>query len=101
LLLVLLLQRLALCASKGFTAVLLDNIYSTPATNGLGLSTADYTDYLTWVIDVVHGLGLTVGALDGGELLQGMSPLPGLDFGVTQECVRYSTCDQVKTVYGE
>jgi hypothetical protein len=81
------------CVYKGFSAVALDRIYS--PSNGLGLTAAHYAAHLTWAAGVVANWNISVGAVDGGELLAGNSSLVGqLSFGATQECVRLGTCDQ-------
>ena len=85
-------ERIAMCASKGFDAVELDDIdsFDPPSTTGFHLTPGDAQNYLAYAFNQVHRDGMTV--------LWKNSPLLAwwgaryTDGAVVEECYTYGGC---------
>lgn len=89
--------RLALAAQKGCDAVDADNVdvydYVTAGTAGSllsGLTTTTSIDYLTFLANEAHNLGMAIGLKNAGGVLEAVQPL--FQFSVSESCVTYSEC---------
>jgi hypothetical protein len=83
--------RLALAASKGCDGVDPDNVDAYDNSNGLGLTTADAVDYLTFLAIGAHGFNMSVGLKNGGTIVN--ATLDMMQWEVNEQCVQYSECD--------
>lgn len=89
--------RFVLAASKGCDAVDADNVdvydYVTAGSAGAnlaGLTTTTSIDYLTFLANEAHALGMAIGLKNAGGVLTAVEPL--FQFSVSESCVTYSEC---------
>ncbi|KAM0277317.1 hypothetical protein ACHAQH_005909 [Verticillium albo-atrum] len=64
--------------------------------NGLGLTSADSIDFITFLAYEARKQGLAMGLKNGGSVLKAV--LPVIDFSVNEECAAYDECDLYKAV---
>jgi endo-alpha-1,4-polygalactosaminidase (GH114 family) len=82
--------RLALAASKGCDGVDPDNVDAYDNTNGLGLTTADAVDYLTFLAIGAHSLNMSLGLKNGGTIVN--ATIDMMQWEVNEQCVEYTEC---------
>ncbi|MEO6122963.1 MAG: endo alpha-1,4 polygalactosaminidase [Ilumatobacteraceae bacterium] len=87
------LNRVQMCADKGFDAVEpdLDDTYAQDT--GFPLSMADSVAFNSAVADRAHRLGMAIGLKNGDdpEFVSAMEPV--VDFALVEQCFEYGTCD--------
>lgn len=82
-------QRIAMCAAKGFDAIEFDDIQ--PArSSGFNLTSGDIQNYLAYAYNQAHGLGLTVLWKNDGTLSWWGRQYT--DGAVVEECYTYHEC---------
>lgn len=84
--------RLQLAQSKGCDGVDPDNVNAYNNDNGLGLTTADAIDYVTFLANGVATLGMSVGLKNAEEIIGDVLPL--MQWSVNEQCEQYTECDQ-------
>lgn len=87
------LARLQLAKSKGCDAVDPDNVdvYSYGSESGFSdLTTATSIDYLNFLTNEAHALGLSIGLKNAGEILPDL--VGAMDFSISESCVQYNEC---------
>ncbi len=84
--------RLALAKSKGCDGVDPDNIdaYDNKE-NGLGLTTNDSVNYLTFLAIGAHSLNMSIGLKNGGAIVPAV--LDMMQWEVNEQCVQFDECD--------
>jgi len=83
--------RLQLAASKGCDGVDPDNIDGYDNNNGLGLTTSDAIDYVTFLANGAHALNMSLGLKNGGSIVNETIDL--MQWEVNEQCVQYDECD--------
>lgn len=87
------LNRVQMCADKGFDAVEpdLDDTYTQDT--GFPLTMADNVAFNTVIADRAHELGMAIGLKNGDapEFAAAMEPI--VDFAIVEQCFEYATCD--------
>jgi hypothetical protein len=87
-----LIERISMCARKGFDAVELDDIdsFSPARTTGFSLTAGDAQNYLAYAFNLVHSYGMTVLWKNAPELASwGVRYTDG---AVVEECYVYHQC---------
>lgn len=85
--------RLQLAKSKGCDGVDPDNVdvYNIGSDSGFSdLTQATASDYLKFLADKAHGMGLAIGLKNAGAVIPAV--LPYLQWVVTEQCVTYNEC---------
>ncbi|KAG0646644.1 hypothetical protein D0Z07_7460 [Hyphodiscus hymeniophilus] len=82
--------RLALAASKGCDGVDPDNVDGYNNANGLGLTASDAVDYMTFLANGSHSLGMALGLKNAGEILN--QTIDMMQWEVNEQCVQYDEC---------
>lgn len=82
--------RIELAASKGCDGVDPDNVDGYNNANGLGLTAADATSFLSFLADTAHSLGLSIGLKNAGDLVT--SVLDIMEWHVNEQCLEYNEC---------
>jgi len=83
--------RLKLAANNGCDGVDPDNIDGYDNSNGLGLTTNDAIDYVTFLANEAHALNMSIGLKNGGAIINGTIDL--MQWEVNEQCVKYQECD--------
>jgi hypothetical protein len=83
-------KRLDLAVQKKCDAVDPDNIDAYENDNGLGLTTKDAINYVSFLTNESHSRGLACGLKNGGKIVP--SVLPMVEFEVNEQCVQYNEC---------
>ncbi|KAH8598127.1 glycoside hydrolase superfamily [Bisporella sp. PMI_857] len=83
--------RIELAKSKGCDAIDPDNVDAFNNENGLGLTTDDAIDYLTFLASAAHSRGMAIGLKNAGEIVKDI--LPVMDFQVNEQCRVYNECE--------
>ncbi|KAK0109578.1 hypothetical protein ONS95_002264 [Cadophora gregata] len=86
--------RIDIAASKGCDAVDPDNVDGYANANGVGLTSADATDYLNFLADTAHAKGLSIGLKNAGDLVREV--LDKMQFHVNEQCIEYDECELFK-----
>jgi hypothetical protein len=89
-------QRLAACSSKGFTAVLLDDVDDTWDTpNGFNLTLSDYQNFTSWLANqTVATYGMRAGIMGGSNMWTGDAAWAAqFHFAAAVGCFASGTCD--------
>lgn len=83
-------NRIEMCASKGFDAVEPDNMDGSENSTGFTITNAQQDAYDTWIASTVHSFGMSVAQknfVDNSKTLE-----PAFDFVIDEQCVQYSEC---------
>ncbi|KAJ3415117.1 hypothetical protein HDV05_005525 [Chytridiales sp. JEL 0842] len=94
----LMLARFKSAKSAGCDAIEPDNTDPYYFKTGFGLSKKDARDYLLWMSEEVHALGMAIGLKNNGELLEVYPNLVHYhDFAVVESCYYWKECGQYTT----
>ena len=85
-----LVDRLDLCAAKGFDGVEFDNVDGYSNRTGFALSRADQLAFDKWLAARAHERGLAVGLKNTLELADELEP--HFDFAILEQCFQYREC---------
>src|SRR5579859_5536553 len=85
-------NRLDLAVQKKCDAVDPDNIDGYENDNGLGLTTRDAIDYVSFLANEAHLRGLGCGLKNGREIVGNV--LSMVEFEVNEQCVQYNECNR-------
>jgi hypothetical protein len=85
-----LVQRIAMCARKGFDAVEPDNLAGWENKTGFQISRADQLRFNRWIARQAHGRGMAVALKNDGRQVKQLLPL--FDFAIVEQCFQYSEC---------
>jgi hypothetical protein len=89
----LLLQRITACSTKGFSAVVLDDVSDQGDTpNGFNLTTADYRNHTSFLSSQATALNMQVGIMGGTDLISDAAWAAQFDFAVAVACFSAGTC---------
>ncbi|HEX4334496.1 MAG TPA: endo alpha-1,4 polygalactosaminidase [Polyangiaceae bacterium] len=88
-------RRLSLARTRGCDGVELSNIQGHTVDSGFPLTAADDLAYARFLLGVAHGEGLTAG-VSSDDLVGSLAP--EMDWGLTEECLSYGTCDAWRTL---
>jgi hypothetical protein len=83
--------RLALAAGKGCDGVDPDNVDGYDNNNGLGLTASDAVDYLTFLAIGAHGLNMSLGLKNAGEIVN--ATIDMMQWEVNEQCIQYDECE--------
>ena len=83
-------KRLDLAKSKKCDAVDPDNVDGYSNKNGLGLKQSDTVDFMRFLADKSHSLGMSIGLKNAAAVIP--STISFLDFSVNEQCVQYEEC---------
>ena len=84
-------SRIQLAKTKGCDGVDPDNVDGYDNDNGLGLTTSDAVEYLGFLADTAHGLNISIGLKNGGEIVKNVVNL--MQWEVNEQCAQYNECD--------
>ncbi|RFU27106.1 hypothetical protein B7463_g9238, partial [Scytalidium lignicola] len=84
-------DRLAQASQKGCDGVDPDNVDGYDNDNGLGLTTADAVNYLTFLATEAHHLNMSIGLKNAGEVVN--QTINIMQWEVNEQCVQYQECD--------
>lgn len=84
-------DRLSLAAKNGCDGVDPDNVDGYDNDNGFGLTTADAVNYLSFLATEAHGLNLSIGLKNAGEIIN--ETIEMMQWEVNEQCVQYQECD--------
>ena len=87
-------NRIILAKSKGFTAIEFDNVDGYSNSNGLGTTYADQIDYNRFLAESAHTHNMTVALKN--DLGQVNDLVSYFDFAINEECNKYDECDSLK-----
>lgn len=79
------------CKSKGFDAIEPDNIDGYTNSTGFPLTATNQITYNKFLADTAHSLGLSILLKNDGDQAAALEPY--FDFGLVEECGRYSECN--------
>ncbi|CEO99614.1 hypothetical protein PBRA_007347 [Plasmodiophora brassicae] len=82
-------QRMASYGCQGIDA---DNVDSYSYKTGLGLDVSDALDYMNWIVDTVHGLGMSIGLKNSADLVAPNHLAASFDFAVVEACAETGDC---------
>lgn len=88
------LARLQLAKTKGCDGVDPDNIdvYGYGSSSGFNdLTQATAVDYMTYLANQAHALGLAIGLKNSGEIIPKLLPL--MQWVISEQCVQYKECN--------
>ena len=88
-----LLDRLDMCAAKGFDGVEFDNVDGYSNRTGFALTRADQLMFDRWLAARAHERGLAVGLKNTLELAAELEP--HFDFAMLEQCFQYRECGLV------
>ncbi|KAK2629989.1 hypothetical protein QTJ16_000809 [Diplocarpon rosae] len=83
--------RIDFAKSKGCDALDPDNVDVFTNDNGVGLTEADGMDYITFLTDKAHSIGLSVGLKNSAELVPSVVDM--MQFHINEQCIEYAECD--------
>jgi len=83
-------QRLQLAKNKSCDAVDPDNIDAYDNDNGFNLTQQDAINYVTFLANEAHNLGMGVSLKNGGAIVNETVGI--VDFQVNEQCVQYNEC---------
>jgi len=84
-------QRIELAKSKGCDGVDPDNIDGYENPTGFDLTKNDGVDYVKFLAETAHGMGLAYGLKNGGEILDRVVSVS--EWCINEQCVKYNECD--------
>ncbi|KAF2089034.1 glycoside hydrolase family 114 protein [Saccharata proteae CBS 121410] len=84
-------KRIQLAAQKGCDAIDPDNIDGYDNDNGLGLTSQDSVDYMSFLSATATNLSLAIGLKNAGEIIPEV--LNMTHFSVNEQCVENDECD--------
>ncbi|KAJ3415100.1 hypothetical protein HDV05_005508 [Chytridiales sp. JEL 0842] len=88
-------DRFKAAKAAGCNAIEPDNTDSYTYNTGFGLTEKDQLDYLTFLADTAHSLGMSIGLKNNGDLLQKYPQLfDSHDFSVVEACYKWKNCHQ-------
>lgn len=82
-------KRLEMCAAKGFPAAEADNV-DIGAASGFPIGAAERADFVRYLADTAHGLGLAFGLKN--TLAQAKDLVGAVDFAINEQCSEYNEC---------
>ncbi|KAI0878254.1 glycoside hydrolase superfamily [Hypoxylon argillaceum] len=82
--------RISSAASKGCVGVDADNIDGYENDSGFDLTAADAVDYVRYLADTAHAVGLAYGLKNGGDLVDEVVDVA--EWAINEECVEYDEC---------
>lgn len=88
-----LIDRLDLCAAKGFDGVEPDNIDAYTNKTGFPLTYKDQLGFNIWLAEQAHARGLSIGLKNDPEQVPDL--LPYFDWALTEDCYDQDWCEQV------
>lgn len=88
-------ERLDIAVKKGCDGVDPDNVDAYDNDNGLGLTSDDAIDYVTFLANVAHDLHLAIGLKNSGMILPQVEPQ--MQWSVNEQCVQYDECAEFRT----
>lgn len=83
-------NRIALAQEKGCDGIDPDNVDGYNNDNGLGLTSSDSVDYVTFLATEAKSRGLAIGLKNAGEIISNV--LSVVQYSINEECVEYSEC---------
>ncbi|KAI1264741.1 glycoside hydrolase superfamily [Xylariaceae sp. FL1019] len=83
--------RIQSAADKGCVGVDADNIDGYENDSGFDLTEDTAVDYITFLADTAHGLGLAYGLKNGGDLVDRVIDLA--EWAINEQCAEYDECD--------
>lgn len=89
-------KRLARAAARGCDAVELSNVQGHTSDTGFPLTAADDLAYARLLVGAAHAAKLSVGASVSDDLVASLAT--EVDWGLTEECLAYDTCEAWKAV---
>jgi hypothetical protein len=89
-------QRIQVAAGRGCDAVDLSNVQAHTVDSGFPLTSADDLAYGTFLLGVAHAAGLSAGVSASADLIASLAS--EMDWGLTEECLAYDTCDAWRAV---
>jgi len=84
--------RFDLCKQKGFDGVEPDNLDGYQNETGFDLSAADQLTFNTWLAEMAHSRGLSIGLKNDPDQMEKL--VKDFDFAVMEECLVSGWCDQ-------
>ena len=91
-------SRLELAVAKGCTGVDPDNNDGYDNDNGIGLTTSDAIDYVTFLAEEAHGRNLSIGLKNAGKIVN--ETVYMMQWSVNEQCVEYVECDMYRVFVG-
>ncbi|KAI0142658.1 glycoside hydrolase superfamily [Xylariaceae sp. FL1272] len=83
--------RIQSAADKGCVGIDADNIDGYENDSGFDLTEDTAVDYITFLADTAHGLGLAYGLKNGGDLVDRVIDLS--EWVINEQCAEYDECD--------
>ncbi|PBP15514.1 hypothetical protein BUE80_DR013687 [Diplocarpon rosae] len=83
--------RIDFAKGKGCDALDPDNVDVFTNDNGVGLTEADGMDYIKFLADKAHAVGLSIGLKNSAELVQSVVGM--MQFHINEQCIEYEECD--------
>jgi hypothetical protein len=87
-----LIDRLRMCARKGFDAVEADNVAGYQNPTGFPLTAADQLEFNRWIARQAHRIGLSVGLKNDPDQVRRL--VGNFDFAVVEQCFQYDECSR-------
>jgi len=83
--------RVQKCKQAGFDGVEFDNVDTYTAKTGFPLTANDQLNYNTYLANLAHSNGLSVGLKN--DLEQAETLKPYFDYAINEQCMQYKECD--------
>jgi hypothetical protein len=91
--------RMQMCKDKGFDTIDPDNINGYVNDTGFPLTAEDQVNFNIWLTTEAHGLGMSIGLKNAGELAEQLWPY--FDWALNEQCFSYDECDYLTTYFVE
>jgi hypothetical protein len=85
-----LINRIRMCARKGFDAVEADNVAGFQNPTGFPLTAADQLEFNLWIARQAHRFGLSIGLKNDPDQVRKL--VGSFDFAVVEQCFQYNEC---------
>jgi hypothetical protein len=85
-----LVNRMRMCARKGFDAVEADNVAGYQNPTGFPLTAADQLEFNRWIARQAHRFGLSIGLKNDPDQVRRL--VRNFDFAVVEQCFQYDEC---------
>lgn len=85
------LSRMDLAVQKGCDGLDPDNLDAWTNKNGLKLTKADASDYVTFLANAAHSKGLLIGLKNAGDIIPQVISL--MDYSINEQCHQYNECN--------